>query len=188
MRNIAEWGEIVSILIDKLGITEFDMLAMSSGATYGYAVGHRMPEKVRYLFILSGIPALYDNNILSLWPYPSNKDASLDEMQRLASDLFFSNLSVDDLAKNDIRDSMNNNCFGIAQDFILRVRDWGFQLSDVKAKVTMQHGKSDNILLAEMTSKLLPNCTFEICDKEEHFSKELLDDFIRTTMAKHYTK
>jgi len=99
--------------------------------------------------------------------------------------LFFSNLSAEDLKKNDIRDSMAHNCFGIAQDLKLRCQDWGFGLSDVKARVYMQHSRSDEavpFMTAELTSKLLPNCTFEIRENGVHFSEEALDDFIRTTV------
>lgn len=34
MRNYLEWGEIVSVLIEELGLAQFDVLGMSSGAPY----------------------------------------------------------------------------------------------------------------------------------------------------------
>ncbi len=37
MRNIAEWGELISVLVDELEIAQFDVLGMSSGAPYSYA-------------------------------------------------------------------------------------------------------------------------------------------------------
>src|SRR6185503_13463442 len=46
MENLAEWGDIVSILVDTLKISKFDILGMSSGAPYSYAIGHRLPDKV----------------------------------------------------------------------------------------------------------------------------------------------
>jgi hypothetical protein len=69
--------------------------------------------------------------------------------------------------------------------------DWGFRLSDVGEKVHMRHSKSDTavpFITAEMTSKILPHCTFEIREDDAHFSKEVLDDFIGTTMAGYYAK
>ncbi len=189
MRNMAEWGNIVSVLVDELKLSQFDVLGMSSGAPYSYAIGHKMPDKVRSIFIFSGTPALCDDRILTLWPYPTNKNASIGELESLAKDLFFSNLSAADLLRDDIKDSMMNDCFGIAQDFRLRCNDWGFSLSEVKAFVCMQHSKEDNqvpFITAEMTAKCLPNCRFEARDKGEHFSDERLDDFIRTVMIEHY--
>jgi pimeloyl-ACP methyl ester carboxylesterase len=190
MRNMAEWGDIVSGLVDELNLVQFDVLGMSSGAPYSYAIGHRLPDKVRTIFIFSGTPALCDDRILALWPYPVNKEASIGELESLAKDLFFSNLSPADLQRDDIQDSMRNDCFGIAQDFRLRCKDWGFSLSEVKAFVYMQHSKEDAqvpFITAEMTAKLLPNCRFEARETGEHFSNEILDDYIKATMTEHYT-
>jgi len=189
MSNLAEWGDIVSVLVDELNLSHFDVLGMSSGATYSYAIGYRFPNRVRNIYIFSGIPALYDEKILSVWPYEVKKNASIDEMEELARKLFFSNLSNKDLAMNDIKDSIRNHCFGVAQDLRLRGMDWGFTLSDVKAKVYMRHSRFDAgvpVITAELTSKLLPDCIFEIVESDVHFSKETLDDFIKTVMAVNY--
>jgi pimeloyl-ACP methyl ester carboxylesterase len=188
MKAMAEWGNIVSVLVDELKLSQFDVLGMSSGAPYSYAIGYKLPDKVRTIFIFSGTPALCDDRILALWPYPVNKNASIGELQSLAKDLFFSNLSAEGLLRDDIKDSMMNDCFGIAQDFKLRCNDWGFSLSEVKALVYMQHSKEDDqvpFVVAEMTAKLLPNCRFEAREKGEHFSKEILDDFIKTAMTRY---
>jgi pimeloyl-ACP methyl ester carboxylesterase len=188
MKNIGEWADIVSVLIEKLDLPHFDILGMSSGAPYSYAIGAKFPEKARNIFIFSGIPALYDDAILSCWPWELKKNAPIAEMQKLAHELFFSNLTPPDLAKEDIRDSMMNDCFGIGLDFRLRCMDWGFTLADVPQAVFMQHSKADNFKTAEMTARMLPNCHLDVRETEEHFSPELLDDFIRTTMASHYEK
>jgi pimeloyl-ACP methyl ester carboxylesterase len=191
MKNIAEWAEIVSVLIDELKLSHFDVLGISSGAPYSYSIGYKFPDKVRNLYILSGIPALYNQEVLSLWPYPVQKHASIAEMQKLAYEIFFSKLSEEDLNNKDITDSMMNQYFGVAQDLKLRCVDWGFNLSDVKEKVYMRHSKSDDnvpFTAAEMTSKLLPHCKFEVKESDVHFSKEALGDFIKNSIAAHYKK
>lgn len=187
MKNVAEWGEIVSVLVDQLQLSQFDVLGMSSGAPYSYSIGYAFPDKVRNIFIFSGIPALYDETVVSHWPYPVKKDASIAEMEKLANELFFSGLSTEDKAKRDIKDAMMNNCFGPALDFRIRGMDWGFKLSDVHQKVYIQHSQLDEgFIPAEITSKMLPNCKFFVSEKEGHFSKELLDDFIKTVMVGFY--
>lgn len=191
MKNMGEWADLVSVLVDELELAHFDILGMSSGAPYSYAIGYKFPAQVRNIFILSGIPALYDEQVLAFWQYPVNRNASIAEMEKLAFELFFSNLSEQDLAKDDIKDSMMNNCFGIAQDLKLRCMDWGFSLSDVRQNVYMRHSKSDSavpFVTAEMTSKLLPICRLETKENDEHFSNEILDEFIRTVMAAFYKK
>ncbi len=182
MKNIAEWGHIVSVLVEELKLSEFDVLGMSSGAPYSYAIGYQLPDRARNIYIFSGIPALYDDQIISCWPYPVDKHASIPDLEKLAKDLFFSNLSTDDLQRDDIKDSMRNNCFGLAQDFKLRCSDWGFRLSDMRTFVYMQHSREDNFVTAEMTARLLPNCRFDTREHGEHFSSAALDDFIKTAI------
>ena len=187
IRNIAEWGDIVSVLVEELKLSQFDVLGMSSGAPYSYAIGYKLPEQARNIFIFSGIPALYDESILSYWPYPVTKKASIPEMETLAYELFFSNLCKEDLEKDDIKDSMMNHCLGIAQDLKLQCEDWGFKLSNVKSNVFMQHSKTDDnvpFITAQMTAKLLPNCRFDVRESGEHFSQKTLDDFLQTVITK----
>jgi pimeloyl-ACP methyl ester carboxylesterase len=186
MKNIGEWAEIASALIAELQLAHFDVLGMSSGAPYAYALGYWFPDRARTLYIFSGIPALYDAKIQAVWPHPLNRESSLPELQKLAHELFFANLTPDDLQKNDIHDSMRNDCFGIALDFKLRCLDWGFVLADIKAPVYMQHSRFDLIAGAELTSRLLPNCRLSVIESDVHFSAETLDDFIREIIAPFY--
>ncbi len=189
MRDLAEWGEIVAILVEQLGLGEFDVLGVSSGAPYSYAIARRLPEKTRRVFILSGMPALYDAEIARLWPYEIKREGELAEFQALARAIFFPNPSPEDLQRADVRDSMANDCYGVAQDLRLRGRDWGFTLADVPCAVYMQHSRMDDQIpfrAAELTARLLPHCAFEAHESGGHFSDELLDQFIARTMMGRY--
>jgi pimeloyl-ACP methyl ester carboxylesterase len=187
MADMAEWGEIVSILVDDLELAQFDVMGISSGAPYSYAIGYRLPDKVRNIFIFSGTPALYDEQVLEFWPYPVTKNASMAEMEKVAKEVFFPNVTQEDLLRDDIRDSLKNNCFGIAQDLRIRCMDWGFTLSEVRAAVYMEHSQTDSevpLVAAEMTAKMIPNCQLEV-RKGEHFSEGTLDRFIRNVVLSH---
>jgi pimeloyl-ACP methyl ester carboxylesterase len=189
LNSFGEWAEVAWAVIDELQLAQFDVLGMSSGAPYSYALGYKFPDRVRNIFIFSGIPALYDEQVLAHWPYPIQRNADIGEMKKLARDLFFSNLSEEDLKKKDIHDSIRNDCFGVGLDLQLRGKAWGFQLSDVKAPVSMQHSRMDPgvpSITAELTARLLPKCELEIKESDVHFSGEALDDFIQTMMAEHY--
>jgi len=112
-------------------------------------------------------------------------------MQKVAREVFFPNVSAEDMQRNDIHDSMMNDCFGIAQDLKLRCMDWGFRLSEVTQNVYMQHSKNDPhvpFITAEITARLLPNCQFIVKEGDVHFSQETLDEFIAKAMARHYEK
>ena len=182
--NMAEWGQVVSRLAEELGLTRFDVLGMSSGAPYSYAIAHHMPEKTRAVYIFSGIPALYDPGVVAAWPHPLDPGAGISELKALAKQLFFSGLSVDELQSEDVHDSMRNGCYGIAQDLKLRCSNWGFSLAEVRTPVYMQHSRADIPEAAQRTANLLPDCHLEWRDGA-HFSPELLDGFIHKTMLKH---
>jgi pimeloyl-ACP methyl ester carboxylesterase len=188
MNSFAKWADIVLPLIRELKLAQFDVLGMSSGAPYSYSLGYRFPDQVRNIYIFSGSPALYDEIVLSQWPYEMAKNKNIEDMEKLAHELFFSNFTKDDLMKNDIKDSMMNNGFGVAQDLLLRAVDWGFRLSDVKEKVFMRHSKGDDSVpysTAIRTAELLPDCALELMETGPHFSTEALDDFIKTVMVKN---
>jgi pimeloyl-ACP methyl ester carboxylesterase len=186
LESFAAWGDVVAVLVEALQLGRFDVLGSSSGAPYGYALGWKFPKQVRNIYIFSGIPALYDKQVLAHWPYPSLNNASMAELEKLARELFFSNLSPEDLQSHDIRDSMMNDCFGVAQDLRLRFTDWGFDLSEVKQKVLMEHSREDTMVpfaTAERTAALLPHCMFRIRESGDHFSEAALDEFIKAVMA-----
>jgi pimeloyl-ACP methyl ester carboxylesterase len=185
MHDISEWGRIVSSLLNELQINDFDVLGTSSGAPYCYSIAYASQTKIRNTFIFSGTPALYNHEIAIHWPYPIDKNANIPDLQQLAKTLFFSNLTDNDLKRNDVIDSLSHDCFGIALDLQIRCRDWGFDLSQIHTTVYMQHGKNDSqvpFISAQLTSKLLPRCYFEPRETGDHFSKELLEEYIRKTI------
>lgn len=189
LSNIGEWAALACAVTDELKLPQFDVLGMSSGAPYSYAVGYRFPHKVRNIYIYSGVPALYDSEIQSHWPFPIAKNTDMEQMEALAHDLFFSNLAEEDLERSDIKDSMSNNCFGIAQDLILRSSDWGFKLSDLKPNVYMQHSRGDSnipVITAQLTANMLPSCGLRIEESDEHFSLQALDEFIQTVILRNF--
>ncbi|MCB0082818.1 MAG: alpha/beta hydrolase [Caldilineaceae bacterium] len=186
MQQIGEWGAIVGALIEQLQLTRVDVLGISSGAPYSYAIGYLWPAQVRTIYILSGTPALYDDAILAHWPHPVNKRATRDEMTQVAHEVFFAHLSPAARAQRDISDSLRNGGFGVAQDLYLRGRDWGFRLADVRTPVVMQHSQTDAavpFVTAQLTAARLPRCTLIEKASAEHFSPALLQDLINTTMC-----
>ena len=185
MKCIGEWGEIAASLLGDLGIDKFDVFGISSGAPYAYSIANTLPKQVRNVYVLSGIPALYDEQLAAAWPYPVVKNAVMPEMQRLAFDLFFAGCSDEERMKNDVRDSMRNNCFGPAQDLRIRGMNWGFRLQDLGCKVTMQHSRSDQLVCAQLTASMLPNCELIIHEGADHFSQSLLDEFIDKIMLRN---
>jgi pimeloyl-ACP methyl ester carboxylesterase len=70
-RKLIDWPETVQELADHLGIERFRILAISGGAPYAYAVGWKIPERVRVMAIASGAVPIADlsdhSGLLSLY-------------------------------------------------------------------------------------------------------------------------
>jgi pimeloyl-ACP methyl ester carboxylesterase len=186
MKNIAEWGEIVSGLVEQLKLPRFDLFGISSGAPYTYAIAASCRGLARNLFILSGTPALFDARVRAHWPYPVDPSASIADLQKLAFELFFAQQTSAALDTPDLKDSLAHNCFGIAQDFKLRCVDWGFHWTYIQQNVVMRHSRVDDsvpLICAEITAKMLPHCRLDIQENDSHFSKAVLDRFIQQVIA-----
>jgi pimeloyl-ACP methyl ester carboxylesterase len=188
LENILEYGNIVSKLIETISIKQFDILSSSAGAPYGYAIAKACQDKTRNIYVYSGTPALYDENIQKNWPFPVNKNFTVEESQKIAYEVFYANVPSSELEKDYIKDSMANNCFGEGQNLRIRFNDWGFRLPEIKSKVYMQHNKQDGVIpykLAIMTKELLPNCEIELLEDGEHFTEEGYKLFINDTIIKN---
>jgi pimeloyl-ACP methyl ester carboxylesterase len=59
-RKLTDWPALVGELADELSVREFRMLAISGGAPYAYVTAWRMPERVRAIAIVSGVPPIVD--------------------------------------------------------------------------------------------------------------------------------
>ncbi len=183
--NIRMWGSIVNKIVIKFGLEEFDVLGLSSGAPYSYGIACELSKRTRNVFIFSGTPALFHKDVVALWPYPLNPAAKMPELQTLSKELFFPN-GVDKNVNSSV-DSYINDCFGIALDLKIRCNNWGFELSQLKANIFMEHSVDDEnvpFATAEITAKLFNNCKLKKRSIGGHFSEELLDQFIIETVLK----
>lgn len=178
--NLAAWARWVHPLLDYLQLESFDLLGLSSGAPYAYALAWGCAQQARAVHIFSGMPALDDPAVRAAWPYPLTPEADLPELQALARELFFSGIAPGDPVSADVRDAMANDCFGVALDLQLRARPWGFSLAEVRQPVRLSHCRTDDSVpfrTAELSAALLPNARLEI-HTGGHFSAALLDDFL----------
>jgi pimeloyl-ACP methyl ester carboxylesterase len=57
-RKLSDWPRLLELIVDRLGIREFRLLAISGGAPYAYATAVAMPERVRAIAIVGGAPPL----------------------------------------------------------------------------------------------------------------------------------
>jgi len=57
-RKLADWPPVLEGIVDRLGIREFRMLAISGGAPYAYATAVAMPDRIRAIAIVGGAPPI----------------------------------------------------------------------------------------------------------------------------------
>jgi len=184
-----DYGVIIAKLAAELKIAEFDVLCSSAGAPYGYAAAKACEPNVRNVYVFSGTPALYDEEVQKGWPFPVAKNLTLEESRQIAYEVFFSHCTEKDREQNDVKDSMANNCFGEAQNLRIRFKDWGFTLPEIKSKVFMQHSKKDGVIpypLAVRTAALLRSYELELLDEGDHFTVERYESFLQRTVIKNF--
>jgi pimeloyl-ACP methyl ester carboxylesterase len=59
-RQLLDWPPLVGALLDRLGIEQFRILAISGGAPYAYATAWAMPDRVRAIAVVSGVPPIFE--------------------------------------------------------------------------------------------------------------------------------
>jgi pimeloyl-ACP methyl ester carboxylesterase len=80
-RRLLDWPPLVSELADFLRIGEFRMMAISGGAPYAYAAAWVLPERVRAIAVVSGVPHIAElddrSGLLALYRWLLHAHAKL---------------------------------------------------------------------------------------------------------------
>jgi pimeloyl-ACP methyl ester carboxylesterase len=188
MQSYADWPGMVMPLINKLGLDSFDVLGMSAGAPYCYALAALLPGQVRRVFIYSGIPALLEAGMLDSYPdrqkaaeeFDFYRQADPADIAKALKEMYLAGLPGEVLEQIDFRDSMANGCLGMARETKLQSRDWGFSFTDIRQPVFMQHSKTDEevpFAAALATSALLSDCELHVLPEAPHLSEDALLGF-----------
>lgn len=177
MAAVAEWAQLAAGAMDALGVHTFDVAAISAGAPYAYALGARLPGRVRHLWILSGLPHLHEDAVRGHYPEDSlvawefYRDAPLAEIARgfaAAAPRFAQTFAEMPLMLTALDEMAAHDYLGPAREAKLQARPWGFQLQDVHAPARLWHARQDpqNPYPAlEATAELLPHAV--LTDQED---------------------
>ena len=57
-RKLTDWPNVVAALMEHLAVSDVRVLGVSGGAPYAYATAWAMPERVRAVAIISGVPPI----------------------------------------------------------------------------------------------------------------------------------
>lgn len=86
--------------------------------------------------------------------------------------IFDANPSLTTMFISDLQETYRQGSKGSAQEGLLAYRSWGFRLEDIRAKVYIWHGESDQsapVLMGRYLANAIPNCRVTYLANEGHF-------------------
>jgi pimeloyl-ACP methyl ester carboxylesterase len=72
-----------------------------------------------------------------------------------------------------IREAFRSGTRGVALDYALSMKPWGFKLEDISIEVHLWHGEDDTVVppaMGRYLAKAIPNCHARFLPNEGHFS------------------
>ena len=200
--SIAGWPDIVTEFADVLQLERFAVMGASSGGKYVAACAWKIPQRLTHASIVSGNCA-YDlpgaretlsrqdrqlywladkapwlmrmmlskiasdarkdpSSVLSLFPELSEPDKAVlaqPDLQRLLGQM--------------VTGAFQQGTRGMALDWKLEARPWGFSLNDISMLVHVFHGEQDKLVpfaQGQIMAKALPNARLMVFPNEGHLS------------------
>ena len=161
MTALADWAGMIAPVLDALGVTgELDTVGMSAGAPYAYACAAFMPDRVRSVSILSGVPFIHVPGVLDAYPaegqaayarYATASEAELRaEFRAFCQQAVVQVIEAGEVDGERMRLALESvltqDAAGPAREARLQARDWGFGPSDVTCPVHVWHFTGDEMV------------------------------------------
>ncbi|WP_324824618.1 alpha/beta hydrolase [Sinanaerobacter sp. ZZT-01] len=181
MESVRDWTPLVQSLLQKLNVSSADVIGCSAGAPYAYATALAAPNKINKVFILGGVPAVYESKILHHYRledqeayygfiHQTQGNLQKDYVKQMEAALHqFKDTNISYII-NTLREILAQRCFGMAQESRLQILPWNLELSQIKAPVYFYHAKEDEMVpysAAREMIKFLNNCEFHEADTAE---------------------
>lgn len=163
--HVGQWQEIIKTFSDHLGIKKVDVIGISAGAPYAYATARAFGDRVDHLWILCGVPAVYQTSILSHYSLDNQKaykqfliddisvlqDQCLEQMNGALS--YFKQGNIPYIVKT-LEEIIDHKCYGMARESQLQIKPWGVDLSQIKQTVHYIHAGEDEMIPIEAAKKM----------------------------------
>ncbi len=157
LNSVSDWIPIVQKLVEKLNIESMDVIGCSAGAPYAYATALALPEAVKKVYILGGVPAVYEDKVLRHYSEESRKaykgfasqpqsviqEYYIPQMEAAKERLTHTDLTY---VKNILEEVLDQRCFGMAQESRLQILPWNLPLAEIKQSVVFYHAQSDEMV------------------------------------------
>ncbi|HVU73065.1 MAG TPA: alpha/beta hydrolase [Mycobacteriales bacterium] len=216
--NVREFADDVRTLADAMGFEKFAVIGLSGGGPYALACAATMPDRVVAVASLGGVaPTVGPNAIHGGLVGFGERFASVVKLLRVplgfglatllkvlrpvgnpALHLYarvsppgdrallerpeFAAMFLDDIL------GRHEHFSAALSDVVLFCRDWGFELSDVKAPVVWWHGDADHIIPfshGQHMVERLPDAELRVLPGESHLGGLGIAEEILTTLSAH---
>lgn len=205
-RRIRDWPDDVVRLADHLGLRRFGVLGVSGGGPYAVACAHALGPRTTRAGVVAGLGPLLRRElsrgatVLNRFALDLARHApqTLRPLSRLAAhelavrphrllahtatrcaECDRTVLARDDVHAalcNSFREAVRAGWHGIAAEWALYGRPWGFELSAIAAEVRLWHGERDRIVAPAMgryQATNIPGCRAHFLPHEGHYSLPL---------------
>lgn len=163
--HVGQWQDIIKTFVDHLAIKKADVIGISAGAPYAYATATALEDIVDRLWILCGVPAVYEETILDYYSPDNQKaykqflieDISLLQDQYLeqmngALD-YFKQGNMPYIVKT-LEEIIDQKCFGMASESQLQIKPWDIGLSKIRQPIHYIHATEDEMIPIEAAKKM----------------------------------
>lgn len=199
--TILSFAKDVKELADHLKIDTFSVVGMSAGSPFALAIAHSFPENVRKTAIISGFAPFnaeskkeLSKEVKTMLGLAKSMPFLLKIMLKIQAKQLRKNpkkalkgflkiMSAPDqevlktpevmnVIEEMFTEAFRNGSQGVAHEISkLLVRDWNFNLSDIKVPVKFWQGKKDNNVpsaWAELMKNKIPNAELKMYPDEGH--------------------
>lgn len=172
-RTILDWADDVSAFADGLGLDRFGVMGTSGGVPYALACAVRLPERLIYAAIISGLGPLQSRAVMrgmnresaTLYTLASRsprlgrlwikmlartvqRSPNLVLRQQLSylppvDRAIFAEPAMQELRIADMAEAFRQGSHGPSDEAVLHMTDWGFRLQDVPVEVYLWQGEAD---------------------------------------------
>jgi pimeloyl-ACP methyl ester carboxylesterase len=191
----------IRALADQLGLDDFAVIGWSTGGPHALAAAYGLADRVTAVGAVASIAPLDKIGLEGLGErvfieMAQNDPQGLREgMKLLAGSMrddpegtstallgdlmserdlaYLARPENHDMVIADLVESARGDWQGYADDCIADATDWGFDLDNVNARVTLLHGTADGVVPIEHSrflAQALPNASFSQADGEGHIS------------------
>ncbi|HHV11836.1 MAG TPA: alpha/beta hydrolase [Clostridiales bacterium] len=181
--------------ISHLQLKRFDVLGLSAGSPYCYALAAAYPQLVDGVNICAGIPLVNNKEIYRM---NARQERFLFFLSRHLPPYVIGKYGVKAIEAGERKkgwkdtedgESMDSifqkyvypNWYGLGQSTNLQYKNWGFAASLLQKKIYIYHSRDDEMIpfeIALKSSRLLKSCELFEYEKEEHSSERLLKNAI----------